>query len=175
MATASFAAYAAGFFLRSFYTPDASFWTLTLPLFLQGFALSMFFVPLLHILLDGIPPERVPSATGISNFARITSGGFAASLITTFWDRREALHQSRLVESANGFSPVYRQATEQLQAQGMNSLQAAGTIMRETVKQAYLLSSLDIFYASGWLAMAMVLVVWITRKPVAAKHVAAAD
>jgi MFS transporter, DHA2 family, multidrug resistance protein len=161
--------------LRSHYTPDATFWTLTLPLFLQGFALSMFFVPLLHIMLDGIPPERVPSATGISNFARITSGGFAASLITTFWDRREALHQSRLVESSTGFSPIYRQAIEQLQAQGMSPLQAAGTIMRQTVNQAYLLSSLDIFYASGWLAMAMVLVVWITRKPKPAAHVAAAD
>jgi DHA2 family multidrug resistance protein len=175
MATASFVAYSVGFFMRSFYTPDATFWTLTIPLFLQGFALSMFFVPLLHILLDGIPPERVPSATGLSNFARITSGGFAASLITTFWDRREALHQSRLVETSTGFSPLYRQATEQLQAQGMNPLQAAGAIMRETVNQAYMLSSLDIFYASGWLAMAMVLVVWITRKPTPAAHTAAAD
>jgi DHA2 family multidrug resistance protein len=175
MATGSFVAYSAGFFLRSLYTPDAPFWTLAMPLFLQGFALSMFFVPLLHIMLDGIPPERVPSATGISNFARITSGGFAASLITTFWDRREALHQSRLVESGTIFSPIYRQATEQLQAQGMNPLQAAGSIMQQTIKQAYMLSSLDIFYASGWLAMAMVLVVWITRRPAPAKHIAAAD
>ena len=175
MATGSFLAYAAGFFLRSHYTPDATFWTLALPLFLQGFALSMFFVPLLHILLDGIPPERVPSATGLSNFARITSGGFAASLITTFWDRREALHQSRLVESSTPFSPLYRQASAQLQAHGMTPLQAAGAVMRQSVNEAYLLSSLDIFYVSGWLAMAMVLVVWITRKPRPAEHVAAAD
>jgi len=176
MASASFLAYSAGFFLRSHYTPDATFWTLAMPLFLQGFALSMFFVPLLHILLDGIPPERVPSATGLSNFARITSGGFAASLITTFWDRREALHQSRLVETSTRYSPMYRQTIEQLQAQDMTPLQAAGTIMRQTINQAYLLSSLDIFYASGWLAMAMVLVVWITRRPApAGGQVAAAD
>jgi len=34
--------------------------------------------------------------------------GFAASLITTLWDRREALHQSRLVETATSFPLLYR-------------------------------------------------------------------
>jgi len=47
--------------------------------------------------------------------------------------------------------------------------------MRQTINQAHMLSSLDIFYASGWFAMTMVLVVWITRKPGPAEHDAAAD
>jgi DHA2 family multidrug resistance protein len=34
------------------------------------------------------------------------SGSFATSLIATFWDRREALHQSRLVESLSGGGAV---------------------------------------------------------------------
>ena len=64
----------------------------------------------LTILLDGITPERLPSASGVSNFARITAGSFAASLVTTTWDRREALHQTRLTEAGNAFSPLYRDA-----------------------------------------------------------------
>jgi DHA2 family multidrug resistance protein len=175
LATGAFLSYAGSFFMRSHYTPDASFWTLTAPLLLQGVAMATFFVPLLTILLDGIPPERVPSASGISNFARITSGSFAASLITTFWDRREALHQTRLVESGTDYSPVYQQATDQLQALGMSPLQSAGAVMRQIVNQAYLLSSLELFWICGWMALAMIGVVWFCRRPAPSAHVVAAD
>ena len=83
IASFAFLLFAASYFLRSGYTPDASYWSLTWPLLLQGAAMSMFFVPMITISLDGIPGERVPSASGISNFARITSSGFAASIVTS--------------------------------------------------------------------------------------------
>ncbi|UIJ47075.1 DHA2 family efflux MFS transporter permease subunit [Sphingomonas cannabina] len=175
LATGAFLAFGISYFMRSQYTPDASFWTLTMPLLLQGLAMSMFFVPLVTISLDGLPPERVPSASGISNFARITAGSFAASLTTTYWDRREALHQTRLTEVGNDYSPVYRQTVEQLQATGMSPLQAAGSVMRQIVNQSYLLSSLELFWICGWLTLAMIGVIWITRKPAPSQHTVAAD
>ena len=148
---------------------------LALPLALQGLGLSIFFVPLLTILLDGIPPEQVPSASGLSNFARITAGSFAASIITTYWDRREALHQTRLTEVGNDYSPIYRGATDQLQALGMSPLQSAGSVMRQIVNQSYLLSSLELFWICAWMALAMIAVVWLCRRPVPSGHVVAAD
>lgn len=175
MATISFLCFAASFLLRSRYTPDASFMTLAAPMLLQGIAMTTFFVPLLTILLDGLPPERVPSASGISNFARITAGSFAASLVTTLWDRREALHQSRLAEAGSPFSPTYHGAIDQLQGLGLSPLQAAGALGRSLVNQAYLLSSLDIFFASGWVSIALIALVWFTRKPRPAEHAVAAD
>lgn len=175
LATVAFLSFAASFFMRSYYPPDASYWSLTLPLLVQGVAMATFFVPLLTILLSGVPPERLPSASGISNFARITSGSFAASLITTFWDRRETLHQSRLVEASNDYSPAYRQATGQYAALGLNPLQAAEAVMRQIVNQAYLLSSLELFWLCGWMALAMIAVVWFTRRPAPSDIVVAAD
>ena len=124
---------------------------------------------------DGIPPERVPAASGLSNFARITAGSFAASVITTYWDRRESLHQARLTEAGTSFSPAYRDTVAQLQAAGMSPLQAAASVMRSITNQAYLLSSLELFYICGWMAVAMIGVIWLTRKPVPAGHGAAAD
>jgi MFS transporter, DHA2 family, multidrug resistance protein len=175
LASTAFMAFAGSFFMRSHYTPDASFWVLTAPLFLQGFAMSLFFVQLITISFDGLPPEKVPSASGISNFARITAGSFAASIITTYWDRREALHQTRLVEGANPFSPIYRQAVDQLQQFGMSPLQAAGSVMRQIVNQAYLLSSLELFWLSGWLCVVMIPAIWLCRRPAPSDHVVAAD
>ncbi len=94
-ATLSFVAFAISYLMRANYTPDASFAVLMMPMIVQGIAMSVFFVSMLTILLNGIPPQKIPAASGLSNFARITAGGFAASLTTVIWDRREAVHQSR--------------------------------------------------------------------------------
>jgi len=175
LATIAFLAFAASYFMRANYTPDASFVTLTVPLLLQGVAMSMFFVPLVSLSLDRLPPERVPSASGISNFARITAGSFAASIITTYWDRRAALHQTRLTEVGTDYSPVYHRTLDQLQAQGMSPLQAAGSVMRQIANQSYLLSSLELFWICGWMALVTIAVIWIARKPAPSQHAIAAD
>nr|WP_284732247.1 DHA2 family efflux MFS transporter permease subunit [Sphingobium nicotianae] len=175
MATISFLCYGASFLMRSHYTPDATFFTLAAPMLLQGVAMTTFFVPLLTILLDGLPPERIPSASGVSNFARITAGSFAASLVTSYWDRREALHQTRLAESGSLLSPLYREALARLESLGLNPQQAAGSISHSIANQAYLLSTLDIFWASGWMALAMIALVWFTKRPKPSDHAIAAD
>jgi DHA2 family multidrug resistance protein len=167
--------FGASYLLRSLYTPDASFVVLAAPMLLQGLAMCFFFVPLLTISLDGISPERMPSASGVSNFARITAGSFAASLITTFWDRRESLHQERLTEFTTAAAPAYRGAIAQLQAQGMSPLQAAAAIYRQVIGQAYLLSSIELFWLCGWMSLATVALVWFARRPAPSDHVIAVD
>lgn len=175
MATIAFLSYGGSFLLRSNYTPDATFLTLAAPLLLQGVAMTTFFVPLISITLDGLPPERVPSASGISNFARITAGSFAASFVTTYWDRREALHQTRLAEAGSPFSTTFQDAMAQLQHLGMSPLQATASIGRTVVNQAYLLATLDIFWISGWLALGLIGLIWLTRRPAPSDHAVATD
>lgn len=175
LATVCFLLYAASYYMRSEYTPDASFWTLTMPLLLQGAAMSMFFVQLTVISLDGLPPERFPSASGLSNFARLITGSFAASICQTSWDRRAALHQSRLTEVATPYSPVYNHTVSTMQAIGASPLQGAGAVLHDIVTQAYLLASLEIFRLSAWLVLAMIPVVWLCRRPKPMDHVVIAD
>src|SRR5262249_20573356 len=140
LAGASFVVFAVSYFIRARYTPDASFWVFVMPLLVQGIAIGMFFVSLLTILLDRLPPERVPAASGLSNFLRITGGSFATSITTTLWDRREALHQSRLVEMLTNFDPAYTETVTRLHQLGIDGLSAPAAIARQVVGQAYLLS-----------------------------------
>lgn len=163
LATVSFAAFGYSYYLRSGYTTTASFYDLMLPLVVQGIAMATFFLSMLTISLDRIPPEKLPSATGVSNFARITAGSFAASIITTMWDRREALHQSRLAEAV-GQGSAYQAAVGGLGRLGLSDTQAAGAITRQMVGQAYLLASTDLFRISAWLCVGLVAIVWMTRK-----------
>jgi DHA2 family multidrug resistance protein len=166
MATIAFGAFACSYFLRSGYTQDAGFWDFVFPLLVQGIAMSTFFVSLITISLDGIAPERIPSASGISNFARITAGGFAASIVTTMWDRREALHQARLADSSSIYNPVMQQAVDHLHSFGLTDLQSYMVLARSMASQAYLLASDDLFWISGWISIAMIVVVWTARRAV---------
>ena len=72
LATLSFVAFGISYFMRAGYTTYSDFTHFMLPLLVQGVAMSVFFMAMLTISLEGVAPERVPSATGISNFARIT-------------------------------------------------------------------------------------------------------
>jgi DHA2 family multidrug resistance protein len=164
-ASASFLFFAISYFMRAGYTADSSFLVFVIPLLVQGIAMGMFFVAMLTISLDRLPPHRLPSASGLNNFLRITGGSFATSLTTTYWDRREALHQSRLVESATAYDPAFQQSMSQLHGLGLGDQSAAAVLMRGVVGQGYLLSSLDIFYFSGWLALALIPLCWLVRRP----------
>ena len=174
LATVAFVSFALSYYYRSDYTTGASYFQFMWPLLIQGVAMSTFFLSMLTIALDRIPPERLPSATGMSNFTRIVAGSFAASIITTMWDRREALHQARLSEAVGQNMPL-QTAMAELQHLGLNATQAAGAITRQMVGQAYLLASTDLFRLSAWLCAAMTVLVWFTKRPAGSAGPIAAD
>jgi DHA2 family multidrug resistance protein len=166
IATIAFLAFAVSYLMRARFTADASFVDFMLPLLVQGIAMATFFLAMITILLDGIPPHKIPLASGLSNFARITGGGFAASIVTTVWDRREALHQSRLADSATIYSPVLSKALAGLHRLGLPDLQAKAALTRSMTSQAYLLAADDIFWASGWICILLIAMVWLCRRAV---------
>jgi DHA2 family multidrug resistance protein len=168
VATIAFAASALSYFLRANLTADASFFAIALPLMVQGISSGSFFIATISILLDGIPPEKIPSASGLSNFARIIAAGFSVSLVTTFWDRREALHQSHMADLTSGYTPVLNNILSSLQDMGLSDLAAKAAVTRGMINQAYLLASLDMFTVSAWLCLAAIVIVWLCRK--AAPH-----
>jgi DHA2 family multidrug resistance protein len=166
-ATASFVIFSLSYFMRAAYPPDASFWVFAVPALVQGVAMGIFFVALLTIALDRVPAERLPAASGLNNFLRITASGFATSLTTTYWDRREAFHQSRLVESLSVFDPALREVMNSLKGLGFSDQAAAANVLHEVINQGYLLSSLDLFYFSGWTTLILIAACWLTRRPAA--------
>jgi MFS transporter, DHA2 family, multidrug resistance protein len=165
VAATSFLFFAIAYYMRAQLTPDASFWAFVAPQLVQGLATGLFFVPLLSIIFQGLPAPTLPAASGLSQFLRITASGFAASLTTTFWDRREDLHQSRLADTLTQFAPAYQQSVEQLHQLGLSDPAAAGAITQALIGQSYLLSSLDIFYVSAGLCLVLVPLCFLVPRP----------
>ncbi|MEA3149832.1 MAG: transporter, family, multidrug resistance protein [Gammaproteobacteria bacterium] len=167
LAATAFGLYAISYFMRSGFAPDSSFIAFMAPQLVQGFAMGLFFVALLAVVFDGLPPHKIPAASGLSNFLRITAGSFATSLTTTFWDRRETLHQTRLADAITVYAPTYQQSLAQMHQLGMNDQSAAGAMTRTLIAQSYLMSSLDLFYLSAWLCVALIPLCFLVRRPAA--------
>jgi DHA2 family multidrug resistance protein len=167
LAALSFGLYAASYFMRAQLTADASFVAFMAPQLVQGFGMGLFFVSMLAVIFDGLPPQKIPAASGLSNFLRITASSFATSLTTTFWDRREALHQARLSDAVSVYAPAYQQSLGQMHQFGLTDQAAAGTMTQGLIAQSYLMSSLDLFYVSAWLCLAVLPLCFLVRRPAA--------
>ena len=169
-------AFAASYFMRSGLTPDSGFWDYAIPNMVMGIAMATFFVAMITLSMTGIPPARLPAASGLANFARITAGSFGASLTTTFWDRRESMHQSHLAEATTLFDPTTNATLHTLQHHGFGHEQGLGVMTQALVGQAYVLSAVDYFWLSGWLALGLIPLIWLAKRTTSAgKPVAAGD
>ena len=167
-ASVSLVAFAISFFMRSRFTTDVGFIGLVLPSLVQGVAMSTFFVSMVTLTLNGVPGNQVPQASGLYNFARITAGSFAASLVSTVWEQTATLHQSRLSEVMGAQDPAFVAALGKLQAMGMSGQQALGSITNQVVNQAYLLATDDIFRIASGLMVLLIPCVWLTKKALGA-------
>ena len=161
--TGSFGVFALVLLMRSHFNTDATIGTLLVPTVIQGARHGGFFMPLVTITLSGLPPERIPSASGLFNFARITAGSFGTSITTTLWDRRATLHHAQLVERLGAGDPATAQALGTLHAGGLGQQQSYAVLNRLVDSQAFMLSANDIFYASGFLFLALIALVWFAH------------
>ena len=162
-ATFAFIVFALVLWMRSRFNTQADFGTIMIPTFVQGIAMAFFFIPLVTITLSGIAPERIPAASGMSNFMRITAGAFGTSIATTLWEDRAALHHAQLAESINQSSQGAASALNGLAAAGLNPEQALAQVNRLVDQQAFMLSSSELFSISALLFLTMIPLVWLTR------------
>jgi DHA2 family multidrug resistance protein len=174
-ASIAFIMLASSLYLRAQFTSQVAFGDLVLPMLVQGIAMPFFFISMVTILLDGLPARQIPAATGISNFLRITAAAFATSIATTAWDNRATLHQSRLAESSSLYDPALLEAVDRARGLGLDTQQSLGALTRAMVEQSYLLSSLDYFWVSAWLSLAMIGLVWWTHRPTGGQAAAPVD
>ncbi len=163
LATVAFSIFAISLHMRTAYNTEANFGFLVVPIIVQGGALAFFFIPLVSLILSGLPQERVPAASGLSNFARILSGSLGTSIATTVWDHRAILHHAQLTEYINRTSSAAGNYVQTLQAGGLSLQQAGVAINRAIDVQAHLLAANDVFWASSILFTGLIGVIWLAR------------
>jgi len=151
------------FWMRSRYTTGVDTFSLLAPTLIQGIGMAGFFIPLVSITLSGLPGNRIPAASGLSNFVRIMCGGIGTSIFQTAWDHRTIMHHAQLTEQANAYNPVFDHSMQQMGAAGLSQSQQLGLFNNMVTQQAAQLGVNDLFFISAGIFVALVALIWVTR------------
>jgi MFS transporter, DHA2 family, multidrug resistance protein len=154
----------------------AVFWTATLnetasfsqfatPRFLQGLGIAFFFLPLNQILLSGIPPSELASASGLYNFIRTMSGSIATAVTVWMWNRRTDYHHAVLTEHIRNSADAWTQYQTALGNQGISGTSAFQYADQLIAGQASTLGVNDVFYVLGAIYILLVPLVWLSKPP----------
>ena len=140
------------------------------PQIIQGAGLAMVFIPLTTTAMDPIPLEAMGFATALYSLIRNMGSSVGISFVTTELARQSQLHQARLVEGVTAYSPAAQQAMRSLGRMfgvdgGDGSRRAMGVIYGETVRQASVMSFLDLFHLLGIMFLLTIPLVWVMRRP----------
>ncbi len=162
-ATFAFLVLALVLWMRSRFNTQADFATLIVPTVIQGIAMAFFFIPLNTLTLSGLSQDRMPAASGLTNFVRITAGAVGTSVSTTLWESRAALHHAHLAESVNAGSAATQAALAGLASAGLTPEQALAQVNRLVDQQAFMLAANDIFWVSSLMFLALIPLIWVTH------------
>jgi DHA2 family multidrug resistance protein len=168
VASLGFLVFALVSFMRAEFTLQVDWMGIALPMFIQGAANVMFFLPLTALALRGMSPEKMPGATGLQNFLRYMGGAVGASLAVTLWDDRAKLHRAQLAEHLVRGEPNTEAALGALRARGFSADQSLAQLDLALDGQARMLSTIDLFWLSGVLFLALAVLVWLANPPRAA-------
>ena len=163
LASFAFVIFAVVLLMRSHFNTQVDFNTMMWPTLIQGAAMAFFFIPLTTLTLSGLAPDKIPAASGLSNFARITAGSFGTSIATTVWQDRAAMHHAQLVESVNIGSSATHSVLSGFANAGLSPEQALAQVNRLVDQQSFMLAANDVFYASALIFLLLIPFVWLAR------------
>lgn len=169
--TISFMVYALTFYWRAVtFEPEMTFMDVALPQFVQGLAVACFFMPLTTIILSGLPPEKMASASSLFNFLRTLAGSIGTSLTTFIWYNREAVHHTQLTEVINPYNPISQQFFQTMGSFGLSEEQTASYLARQITAQGFIIGANEIFLVSAITFISLVVLIWFAKPPFSSKH-----
>lgn len=172
-AALSFFIFSLSFFYQANFTTDVSLEVIMFARFIQGFAVAIFFLPLVQLSLGNIPKDRYASASGLFNFIRILVGsGFGTSLAIELWTRLEIFHHARLTETVTIFQPQTQYFFVELQNYSPIFTQDVVNHILDMLieQQAFMLSTNNLSWLAAWGFLAMIPLIFLCKKVQPAKQ-----
>ena len=163
----SFFLFGLGFLYQSNFTTDVSVRQVMMARFLQGFGMTIFFLPLVQLSLNNISKERYASASGLFNFTRILFGsGFGTSLSIELWTRLEIFHHARLTEALTIYQTITRDFYQRMPelVPSLTSDKINLILDRQVEQQAFMLATNDLSILAVWGFFAMIPFLFLLKR-----------
>ena len=152
---------------------SAGYWDFFWPQFVQGFALSLLFVPLTTITMDPIPRERMGNATSLFNLMRNIGGSIGIALTGTMLARQQQVHFVTLGTHVDPYNPVAQSMFDRLRggflASGSDPVTASDRALAAMAglvhRQASIVSFVEIFRLLGLMFLLLIPLVLLMKRP----------
>ena len=146
--------------VRTQWTSDADFWTISLPQFIQGFAMPFFMIPLTTVALSSVDPSETASAAGLQNFVRTMAIAISTSLALTVWgDAQRVAHNELALKLQPG------DMQRQLDNAGFSVEQGRQIIANLVDQEAIMLAVNHTFLVSAGVLFLAAALVWLSPRP----------
>lgn len=150
---------------------EISMRNIIVPSVLNGFAISLIFVPLTTSTMGTLAREQIGNATGIFNLMRNLGGSIGIASITTFIARTTQSNQNVLSAHTSKFNPTFQQQLAEIQSTLSHKVgeweatrQARGILYRLLSDQAALTSYIHNFRLVGLVCLICAPMVLLFRK-----------
>ena len=152
---------------------DVGYWDLFWPQAIQGFGLSMVFVPLTTISMNPVPREAMGNATSLFNLMRNLGGSVGIATVAMMNTRFQQKYTAILGEHVNATSPQATQMFTGLRGMFLSTGSGAGladqrayaSLFGIVQRQAAMRAFVDVFYLLTLAFLAMIPLILIMRKP----------
>ena len=151
------------FFARSAFNIDVDFEHVAFLQLLQGLGISLFFMPLLTILLSDLAGHEIAEGSGMATFMRTLGGSFAVSITTYLWNHRAIVHHAQLAEKFAPSSPETQQVVQTLGGGNVQSAMAKLDML--ITQQSFQIAFNEIFLALALTLVAMIVLIWFAKPP----------
>ena len=150
---------------------EISMRNIIIPSLLNGFAISLIFVPLTTSTMGTLAREQIGNATGIFNLMRNLGGSIGIASITTFIARTAQSNQNVLSSHTSKYNPIFQHQLAEIQSALSHKVgdweaarQAAGILYRMLSEQAALISYVHNFRVVGLVCLVCVPLVLFFKK-----------
>jgi MFS transporter, DHA2 family, multidrug resistance protein len=162
---------------------DAGFWNLFWPQAIQGFGLSMVFVPLTTIAMNPVPREQMGNATSVYNLMRNLGGSIGIAVIAMLNTRYQQRYIDILGSHVTAANPEAIQRLNAARAlflangsgKALADQRAYATIFGMVERQAAMRAFVDLFQLLTIVFLLMIPLTLIMRKPKSAGRSSAAS
>ncbi len=145
--------------LRTSWTSDSDFWTVTLPQFIQGLGMTFMMLPIINLTLNTVDEHEVASAAGLQSFVRTIATAFATSVSLTYWGDTQRAARSDIV---GAFEPGA--AGNSIAGLGFSPEAALQILNNMAEVEATTLSILHVFWATSAILLFAAALIWLSPR-----------
>jgi DHA2 family multidrug resistance protein len=146
--------------MRTLWTTDSDFWTLSMPQFVMGLGMTFLMLPIMTLTLNTVEEHEVASAAGLQSFMRTIATAFATSISLTYWGDTQRATRNDIVAVLEPGS-----AEGAISRLGFSPEAALQTLSNMVEVEATTLAVIHVFWTTSTILLVAAALIWLAPRP----------